>query len=326
MKLDKRVIVWFGFSVFFLVHLLPAFSEEQLVDRVVVVVNQEIITQSEFDALFQPIYLQYQNTYQGNELTDKLNEVRKKLLNQLIEDKLVLQEARKLGVEVSDNEVDERLGEFKKQFSGQSFDEMLKTQNVKIKTIKDRIRDQISIQKLHYVEIQRKVVVSPIEIKKFYEDHPDLFIDKEKIKVWVIAIPKNPDAIRTGTMDETAKKKAELVLKELKKGKDFSEVAKNESRDAHAKDGGLIGYIARGDMIGKIDEVLFRLKDNDITDVLESEQGYHIFKVADHQMGKTLTLEESRDRIHDMLYRQKANERFQAWMEELKKSAYISIR
>ena len=313
-----------AFPLFFAAAV--ACASEQMVDRVAAVVNQEVITQSDLDQLYEPLKAQLREAYQGEELASKLDEMRKKLLNQLIEDKLVLQEARRLGVEVEDNEVEERFQEFKKQFSEKDFSEMLKQQGIQLKAMKDRIRDQIMIQKLHYVEIRRKVVVSPLEIKKFYEDHPELFVDREKVKVWMITIPKSEESVRKGTMDEGAKKKTETLLKEIKKGKDFSELAAKESRDPHAKEGGLVGYVSRGDMIGNIDEVLFRLADSQMSDVIETERGYHIFKVGDHQKGKSLALEESRDKIHDMLFRQKANARFEAWMEELKKTAFISIR
>ena len=73
-------------------------------------------------------------------------------------------------------------------------------------------------------------------------------------------------------------------------------------------------------------KVLFQLKDGEISDILETERTYHIFKVADRQSAKSLGLEESRDKIHEILRRQKGNARFEAWMEELKKSAFISIR
>ena len=305
------------------------FAEEKLVDRVVAVVNQDVITQSELDALFQPLVVQFREVYQGQELMEKLNEVRKKLITQLIEDRLVLQEAKKLGIEVSEGEVNGRLEELKGNFASggsQHFEDALKAQGVTLKSVKERINDQIAIQKLHYVEVRRKVVVSPLEIEKYYNEHKDEFIEKEKIKVWTIMISKGEEAIEKGMMDEAAKKKMEAILKELRKGKDFSELAKRESKDPHAKDGGLIGYVSRGDMIGKIDEILFKLPDSQFSDILETERAYHIFKVADRQPSKELTLDEARERIQDVIYKRKATARFEVWMDELKKNAFISIR
>lgn len=323
----KGLVIGLVFSAFLFCLASWVHAEEQLVDRVVAVVNQEVITQSELDEIFFPIHQQLSETYQGEELARRLQDARNKILSQLIEDKLVRQEAAKLNIEVTDQEVEERLLEFKKQFPpDRDFDEMLRAQNLDLKTIKDKIRDQVTIQKLHYVQIQRNTAVSPLEEKEFYDRHPEQFVEKEKIKLWAITIPKSQEAALKGTMDEGAKKKAESILRELKKGKDFSELAMQESKDAHAKEGGLIGYVARGDMIGKIDDILFQLKENEISSLVETERSYHIFKVGDKQPGKTLSFEEARERIHEMLYREKSNARFEEWMEELKKKAYISIR
>ncbi|MBI4388414.1 MAG: peptidylprolyl isomerase [Candidatus Omnitrophica bacterium] len=302
-------------------------ADHQLVDRVVAVVNQEAITQSELDELFYSVREQLSEAYQGSELKEKLLDARKKLLSQLIEDRLVLQEARKRGVEVSDQEVEGRLEDFKKQLPpGQSFDDMLEHQGLDGKAVKQRIHDQLMMQKLQYVEIQRKIVVSPVEIEKFYKDNTARFVAKEKLKVWTIVIPKSEDAVRKGMMDETAKKKAETILEELKKGADFSELAKRESHDSHAQEGGLIGFVARGDMIKEIEDVLFSLPENGRSEIVETEGAYHIFKIAERAPEKGLSLDEVRSQIHDILYRDKANARFEAWMEELKKSAFISIR
>ncbi len=300
---------------------------QQLVDRVIAVVNDEPITQSELEQVFIPIHEQLAQAYQGYELTQKMNETRQKLLNQLIEDHLVLQQAKKLGVDVSERDVEERLEEFKKQMpQGQDFNQLAKAQGVNVKGLRKRIRDQLAIQRLHFMEVQRKVLVSPAEVEQYYHEHENDFIDREKIKVWGITIEKGREAIQKGAVDEAAKKRIEKVLKELQKGKDFSEMARMESQDAHAKDGGLIGSVARGDMIEKIDQVLFALPDNQISEILETERAYHIFKVAERTPSQKISLEETREQIQSLLYRQKANVRFEAWMEELKRSAFISIR
>ncbi len=326
-----RILIGSGLAII-LAGAPPLRADEKLVDRVVAVVNQEVITQSELDALFQPLLMQFQQAYQGEELAEKLKEAHQKLILQLIEDHLVLQQAKKLGVDVSDQEINEKLDELKKNYKSKGagdkvFEDALKEQGINLKAVKERIHDQIAIQKLHYVEIRRKVVVSPVEIEKYFSGHKDEFSKKESRKVWVITIPKNEDSIQKGTMDEQSKKNAELLLKDItKKGKDFSEIAKKESRDPHAKDGGLIGFVAKGDMLEHVDKILFSMTDNQISDVLETERAYHIFKVGEREAAKDVTLEQVRDKIEDVIYRQKASARFDAWMNELRKSAFISIR
>lgn len=304
-----------------------AFAKEELVDRIVAAVNDEVITQSELDALFRPVAEQFKGVYQGQELIEKLTEARGKLLSQLIEDKLVLIEAKNLGIEATEQEVNERLDELKSQFPNEeAFRKALEDQQVTLSSLKKRLADQVVIQKLHYIEIRQKIIVSPAEVKDYYDAHPDQFQEKEKAEVWSITIRKSEDTIRRGMTDEAAKKKAEAALKELKAGKDFAEIARKESSDSHAANGGLIGNVGKGDMISKIDDVIFKLEPGQFSDLLETEQAYHIFKIESRQPEKKLTLEEAKDQISDFLFRQKASTRFKDWMQQLRKKAYISIR
>ena len=111
----KRKAVFLFFVFFFLRSSLYGESK-QLVDRVCAVVNNEVITQSEFDMIFRPVYDQVTKAYQGADLQRELETVRLKLLNQMIEDRLVYQEAQKLGIKVSDSEIQEEIANFKKQF------------------------------------------------------------------------------------------------------------------------------------------------------------------------------------------------------------------
>jgi len=328
MKSHYRLLSFLSVALIIAQLVSPlVFAKEELVDRIVAAVNDEVITQSELDALFRPVAEQFKGVYQGQELMEKLTEARSKLLSQLIEDKLVLLEANKLGLEATESEVNERLDELKGQFpDDQTFQKALEDQQVTLTSLRKRLADQVVIQKLHYIEIRQKIIVSPTEVKDYYDSNPDQFQEKEKVEVWSITIRKSDDAIRKGMTDEAAKKKAEAALKSLKSGKDFSEVAKKESSDSHAATGGLIGNIGKGDLIDKIDDVIFKLEPDQFSDILETEQAYLIFKAGVRQPEKKLLLEEAKDQISDFLFRQKASVRFKEWMQQLRKKAYISIR
>ena len=137
---------------------------------------------------------------------------------------------------------------------------------------------------------------------------------------------KRDDAREKGITDEQAKRKIEQLRKRISKGEDFAAIAKENSEDTSAQAGGLVGWVERGSMIPVIDDVIFNLKLNEISDIIETEVGYHLFRVEEKQEGKKLSLEQSREKIYGNLFRQKAEERFNEWMMELKKSSYISIR
>ena len=302
-------------------------SDRQLVDRVAAVVNNEIITQSEFDTIFRPIYDQIQKAYQGPDLSSQLETVRLKLLNQLIEDRLVYQEAQKLGITVSDAEIQEDLSVFKAQFPNPSaFEKEMERSGLNFPDIEKRIRERISIMKLHQSLIRSNVIVSPAEVEQYYKDHPGEFAQKEQVKAWCITLPKNEEAGKKGMTDETSKKKARQLIEQLKRGADFEKLAKEHSQDSHAVQGGFVGFVQRGDMVGSIDKVLFSLPKGSISDVLETEFNYHIFKVDEKHPASNKTFEQAKDEITEKLFRMKAHERFVKWMDELKKKSYISIR
>lgn len=303
-------------------------ARRELVDKVVAVVDEEAVTQSELDELLSPIYEQYRKQYQGEDLFRKLDEARRILLNQLIEDRLVYQEAKRAGVKVSEEELDAAVNDFKDRFQNDTeFNKLLKEEGMTITKLRERYERQIAIRKLHQYEVRSKVIVSPKEVEQYYNDHINEFATNERIQVRTITIRKSPEAVEKGLTDEAAKAKAEAVLRELVDTKaDFGELAKRYSQDSYALDGGELGFIERGDMVEAIDQVLFSLKKGETSQVLESKLGYHIFRVDDIQPGKVRSLDEVRGNIQGLLYREKMRQRFMEWMEQLKKDAYISIR
>ncbi len=302
-------------------------ENQQLVDRVAAVVNKEIITQSEVDMLFRPIYEQIKNTYKGPNLQGELETLRLKLLNQLIEDRLVAQEAQKLGIVVSDEELTEEIDQFKKQFPDDAaFKKELEASGISQADIAKRFKERLSIAKLHQGIIRGRVIVSPGEAEQYYKEHPEQFFQKEQIELWGITLRKGDEAIQKGTMDEGVKKKANQLISDLKEGKNFEELAQKYSEDSNAAKKGYMDFVDRGTLVADIDKALFSLPENGVSEVLETEQAYHIFKVGKKRPASSETFEEVKDKVNDMLFRKKAHERFISWMDDLKKKSFISIR
>ncbi len=297
----------------------------EIVDRVVAVVNDEVITQSEVDILLRPWFEQMRTQIKGEDLAVKLNEARRNLLNQLIEDKLVYQEAKKRKIEILENELEERVLEFKRRFKNEEdFNKMIVAQGLTETKLKEKYRQQLAIRRLHIMEIKNKILVSPKEIEDFYTAHEKEFNQPEKIKLRSITVRKAPD--KQGKKDEEAKLKSEQILADLKKNADFAKIAEAHSEDYNAPSGGDLGYVGRGEMARDIDQVIFALNPGDISPIIETEIGYHIFKVDEKQEGKKKNLDEVRLEIQEIIYRDKAKKRFDEWMRDLKEKAYISIR
>jgi parvulin-like peptidyl-prolyl isomerase len=321
----KRPLL-FALTIVFLTAA-PAWAEKQLVDRVVAVVNDEAVTQSELDVYLRPLYEEMRKEVAGEELMGQLNQIRLKLLNQIIEDRLVFQQAKTLGINVDDAEIEGRLEELRSRFASETeLEKKLQDQGLSLTEIRERYRREITIRKLHDVEIRSRVVVSPQEIETFYRDRKNELADEEKLRLRSITVRKNEEAVEKGTTDEDAKKKIELVRERLLKGESFEKLAQEFSEDGHGQTGGEIGWIKRGEMLQTIDEVIFDLKKNELSPVLETATGYHLFQIEEKSTSRIPPFEEVREKIQEILFREEAQQRFQEWMSELKARAYISIR
>jgi len=302
-------------------------SEEELLDRVVAVVNDEVITQAELDTFLRPVYAQYSKEYSGEELIKAVNEVRQKMLSQMIEDKLVYQEAVAQGIEVKGEEVEKEFQAFKsKMDKPEALDEMLEQEGLTMKAMRERLKKQAMVRQLQDREIRSKVVVSPVEIEDFFKKNPDQFKAKERVRVRSLTIKKNEDARAKGLTDEDAKQRIELLAQKIQLNHNFDQIVKDFSEDSHAKQEGLGEWIERGAMIESVDEVIFKTPVGQITGVVETPIGYHIFRIEAKEPEKVRTFDEVKDQIAGYLFQQKSNERFKTWMEEIKKAAYISIK
>lgn len=302
-------------------------SRAEVLDKVAAVVNDEVITQSELDQLLLTVYQQYRQAYTGDQLAQKMNEARMALLQQMIEDKLVYQESKRLKVTVSEEEINERLEEFKARFpSEQEFEKILARQGLTLTKLRDRYREQIAIRKLQQYQVQSKVLVTPKDIEEYYESHLADFTQAEAVEAKTITVRKSEEAVKAESADPTARKKAEDVLRRLYAGEDFETVAREASEDTMAAEGGNLGTIKRGDLVENLDEVIFTLQPGELSPVLETPMGYHIFRVEKKSAKKVLSLEEVRNKIRDYVYREKSRARFTEWVDELKKNAYIAIR
>lgn len=302
-------------------------AQQELLDRVVAVVNDEVITQAELDAFLRPLYEEYSQQYSGEELVKMIQEARQKLLNQLIEDKIVYQEAVKQEIVVTDDDLEKELQKFKKQMDKpEELELMLEKEGMTLKDLREKLRKQSMVRQLHDREIRSKVVVSPLEVENFYKENPEKFVVKERVKVRSLTIKKSEEARAKGIPDEAAKKKIAALQQKLTEGQDFERMVQGSSEDGRSRQGGLGEWIDRGGMIESVDEVLFKTPVGEVTGIVETPIGYHIFRIEDKEPAKTKTLEETRDQIMGYLFQQKSNARFREWMQELKRTAYISIR
>ena len=133
--------------------------------------------------------------------------------------------------------------------------------------------------------------------------------------------------VRAGSRsDEEAHEFADSLVAQLRTGKPFEELARDYSEGAEAKEGGDMGWLEKGQLLGEIDEKIFALNEGEITVPIKSSLGYHLFKVTERRKFSVKPLTEVRAQVQDRIFKKKLRQRLEAWIENLKKNAYISIR
>jgi parvulin-like peptidyl-prolyl isomerase len=170
-------------------------------------------------------------------------------------------------------------------------------------------------------QVRRKVVVTPAEVSEYYELHRSDFREPEKARLKNILIKPGPDL--TG---EDAYKLAENIKAFLNAGEDFDGLAIKYSKGPNADMGGDLGFIGRGDMMPEIEKAVLKLEPGQVSDVIETKLGYHIFKVIEKKDAQTKPLSEVKEEIEKVVYLSKAKARYDEWLAELRKNAYISYR
>ena len=315
--------------VLFLIFLLLAGSAAgavraqaaEIVERILAVVNDEIITDADLDLVIAPVVAQMRTLYTGDELDARIGSAKKEFLNKLIEDKLILSEAKRKQVIVKDSEVDDMMTEVRNKFPDRDqFLKALDDQGLTEKKLWNRFHDQVMTQKYVSFEVRSKVSVSPGEIAEYYKAHEADFEQGDRVKLEQILV-------RVGSRtDEDAKAFADNLATQIKGGKSFEDLAKSYSEGTEAKDGGDMGWIEKGQLLGDIDEKIFSISPGEITSPIKSALGYHIFKVLDRQQAAPRPLADARNEIQDLIYKEKVKKKLEVWIAGLRKNAYISIR
>jgi peptidyl-prolyl cis-trans isomerase C len=252
-------------------------------------------------------------------------QLRKKVLDYLIDQELIVQEGKKAGLGPQQKQIDTEFGKIKKRFPSQdAFEQVMKKQNMTEERLREIIKRAFIVKNV--LEVKIEPLAKPVtdkEVADYYEAHKGEFTDPEEIKASHILIKLSP-----GASDEEktySKKEMQAILEEAKGGADFAELAKKHSQCPSAIRGGDLGYFARGDMVKPFEEAAFALKPGQISDIVETEFGYHIIRLEDKKPGRQLELEEVSEEIKKELHDKEMDIALKDWLKPLREKADIKI-
>ena len=260
---------------------------------------------------------------QGRQVTDdQLAALRNDILGSLIEREILYQQSQKVGIQVTDQIVDDQLAAIKKRFPSETeYKTALSKMNLSEDEVKVQIKRGLSIKELIDQQIASKVVITDEESKAYYDKNPQMFKQPEQIKASHILI--KVDAKADEAKKTEARKKIEEVQQKLKDGGDFAELAKEYSEGPSNTKGGDLGYFRRGQMVKPFENAALALKPNEVSDVVETRFGYHIIKVYDTKPEQTLAYADVKDKINQRMKQEKIEKEAVKYVDKLKKDAKL---
>jgi peptidyl-prolyl cis-trans isomerase C len=307
--------------MFFLPDVLGAATPAAPPADIAAKVNGETISYEQLDNEFQartrvPFAMVKDNP--------QAQQIRKQVLEQLVDGILLIQEAEKQQLTVTSETVEERFKTIQDRFpSPEVFNQALSTRGLTADALKQDIRKGALRQEIIHKEVISKVSVTAEEMKTFFQTHPDKYKQEEEVHARHILIKVDANAFQED--DQKAKDQASTILAKAKKGEDFAGLAKQYSEDTSKEQGGDLGYFGRGQMVPEFEEAAFGLKVGEISDLVRTQFGYHIIKVEEKKESKALSYEEAEGQVKDDLTREKAIARYQEYVGGLRQKASITI-
>jgi parvulin-like peptidyl-prolyl isomerase len=277
-----------------------------LPEHIIAQVNEEKISVEEFEKEFKELIIEPS----GGEKEKSLENLRQAYLDQVIERKILVQEGRRLGIQVAQEELNQAVSEIKKDYPGEGFGERLSLRGITLGEWKVQLEERLLAEKVIRNAFHVEEKIDEKEVLRYYEDHRSSFQIGPKVRVRQIVVADGEEALQ--------------ILKRLKKGEGFEKLAKEKSLGPEKVQGGDLGYFSQGEKPVEFDHV-FTMEVGAISEVIKSPYGYHIFKLEEKIEPRQIPFKEAKLRILQEFGQKKGEENYQKWLKSLKGKANVRI-
>ncbi|MGC2419063.1 MAG: peptidylprolyl isomerase [Candidatus Acidiferrales bacterium] len=303
-------------------------SKDTLVEEIVARVNNQIITLSDYEKAAQGLAEEVRQDCQNctpDQLQAQTKERQKNLLRDMIDQQLLIERAKDMGIDV-ETELVKRLDEVRKENNLATMDDLEKAvekQGIVWEDYKQQMKNGLLTQKVIQQEVGGRMDIGPDEIKKYYDAHKQDFVRKEQVdlsEIFLSTEGKTPEEIAA------IKTKADDLHKRIVNGDDFAELAKRHSEGSTAQDGGGLGTYERGQLAPQLADAVFKLDKNGITDVIQTKTGFEILKVNEHYQAGLQPLDKVSEQITNVIYKQKMDPAMRSYLAELREESYVTVK
>jgi peptidyl-prolyl cis-trans isomerase SurA len=319
------VLLIIVFTAFSLCYWDNPPAQALMIDRIVARVNDDVITLSELQEEGLPLFERLRANYTGKELEYQVQHAEREFLDQLILRRLQLQYASQIGINAAENEINAALKDVlnRNNMTQEALTALLTREGLTLQDYKDRLREQIILARLMNQTVRSRVSVDASEVEAYYKAHQDDFSQPAQARVRHIFFRIDPEAAPPQV--DAVRERASQVLQEARNGGDFGDLARRYSEDATAANGGDLGVIKRGQALPEFEEVIFALREGDVSEVVRTPNGLHIVKIDAFTKGSEQSFPEIKAEIERRLLQEKIEQRFQDWTNELRDRAFIEI-
>ncbi|WP_083682800.1 peptidyl-prolyl cis-trans isomerase [Archangium sp. Cb G35] len=278
--------------------------------NVVATVNGEVLSRADFEQELGRELASSANE-SGQHTPEDVEPYKRALLETLISRMVLLQEARTHNITVSPEEVDRGVLRLSSDYPAGNFNDVLTQGQLSMAELKAREAARLTIEKLFTHHVYTRVAVTEEELRAYYAAHETEFSEPERVRAAQIVVKGIDEARR--------------VQAQLKSGKKFADLARKYSLSADAKVGGDLGFFPRGQMPPAFDQVVFYLSPGQVSDVVETEYGYHLFRVLEKKAGRKLEFTEVREQVEAKLLAQRRAEAQETYEQEQRAKAQVWV-
>lgn len=292
--------------------------DQQVVEEIVAIVNDDIITLSEYRAEFQANYQALRAQFQGEEFDKQYDYLKENLLNQMITDVLLRQEAEKMKDFNPEEQMKIYIDNVKKENhieSDEEFIRILRQQGMDYDEWRKMLRNNILKEAVIVSQVHRSIVVDESEIVSYHKSHPEEFTEPPEYTLKAIYISSD---------NEVEALKREIIDK-LAAGEEFGSLASQYSTGPEKDTDGDLGTFKKGELAEDLEGAVEKLEVGEVTSWIQFRNGWYLLKLVDKKESRLRTFEEARRDIEQKLFNQKAQKRFEEFMKELRAKSYVKI-
>jgi peptidyl-prolyl cis-trans isomerase C len=291
--------------------------------EIVAHVNDTDITRAQLDKAVKELG---GGSMQGGDSMDpaQRGEMEKSVLDRLISERLMIQKSASVTVEGLDEKVQKQIDGIKGRFADEkAFVEAVQSRGMDVATLKEKITESLRIEALIDRDVRSQIKVGDVEVKEFYDKHPEYFSQPAMIRASHILVKVPADA------DETAKTalkaKIDAARERVVKGEDFAKVAGEVSECPSRAQGGDLNFFGPGQMVKPFEEAAFALKSNEVSQVVTTTFGYHIIKQTGSKPAEVTPLEKEKEKIIEYLTQQKMQDAVMAYVKKLRTDGKVEV-